>query len=499
MKKVWLGAVSFILFGWLALPVQAQVCPGDCDGGDEVGISELITCVNISLGNAELSTCTACDPNGDDSVAINELILAVNASLCGCGGCPTPVPGTPTPTQGPGGICGDNTPNAGEDCDDGNNFGGDGCAANCTTETSLVGTFDEAKTHATVQNAGLQIPVMLSGGQTFRAGKARNEVVHGPGGVELFQPGEIPVVIKASELHFAPVKVSTVACACVRAAEQADLLGPGNAATGVIGCGDNGLTDINYRVIQDHNTNPGDELNACHQSDGGAADDPECDDVSPPVVVPGNPGATGLVSRACKEQSGDDRCNDPTRFLHPGTCNSPRILTRSGGQAPRGSVYMVNSTSISTLMDSAACCQPGDNCGQPGRPACIPDYGPDCLACTDDDLNQVAPNTLPTTSGTAESAIYDLNDGENATQAGVCTPEAFVTIDADNGPNGCAGGGSEGIGCVARVTGSPVDCDLLQGENPEEGLRGGSLVVAFPGIDTALIKDTVTTTTFFNQ
>ena len=88
---------------------------------------------------------------------------------------------------------------------------------------------------------------------------------------------------------------------------------------------------------------------------------------------------------------------------------------------------------------------------------------------------------------------------ENATQAGVCTADAFVTIDADNGPTGCAGGGSEGPGCVARVTGTPVDCDLLQGDNPAEGLRGASLVVAFPSIDSALIKDTVTTTTFFNQ
>jgi cysteine-rich repeat protein len=418
----------------------------------------------------------------------------VSASLCGCpGGLCT------TPTPPPGGICGNNTTDAGEDCDDGNNFGGDGCAANCTTETSLVGMFDTARSKAVVQNSGLQIPVMLSGGQTFRAGKARNEVVRGPGNVELFQPGEIPVVIKASELHFDPVKVSTVACACVRAAEQAELFGPGNAAAGVIGCGTQGLTDINYRVIQDHNTNPGDEVNACHESDGGAADDPECDDVSPPVVVPGNPTAEGLVSTACKEQSGDERCNDPTRFIHPGTCISPRLLVRSGGPAPRGSVFMVNSTSISTLLDGANCCQPGDNCGQPGRPSCIPDYGPDCLACTDDDLNQVAPNTLPTTSGVAESAVYDLNNGENAVQNNVCTPAAFVTIDADNGPTGCSGGGDEGPGCITRVTGTPVDCDLLQGDNPEEGLRGGSLVVAFPGIDTALIKDTVTTTTFFNQ
>ena len=95
MKKVWLGVASFILVGWLAMPVEAQECAGDCGDDGETGISELITCVNISLGNSQLSSCTACDVDGDGEVEINELILAVNASLCGCAGC------VPPPTQTP--------------------------------------------------------------------------------------------------------------------------------------------------------------------------------------------------------------------------------------------------------------------------------------------------------------------------------------------------------------------------------------------------------------
>src|SRR5262245_2112935 len=96
-----IGSALCILFA--VAPVSAQdECAGDCDSSGEVGINELITCVNISLGNADLSTCTACDVNGNDVVAINELILAVNASLCGCAGCPTPSattpPTGPTPT-----------------------------------------------------------------------------------------------------------------------------------------------------------------------------------------------------------------------------------------------------------------------------------------------------------------------------------------------------------------------------------------------------------------
>ena len=59
-------------------------CVGDCNGDDAVRINELITAVNISLGNVDLSVCEAADANQNGLVAINELILAVNNSLNGC-------------------------------------------------------------------------------------------------------------------------------------------------------------------------------------------------------------------------------------------------------------------------------------------------------------------------------------------------------------------------------------------------------------------------------
>ena len=143
---------------------------------------------------------------------------------------------------------------------------------------------------------------------------------------------------------------------------------------------------------------------------------------------------------------------------------------------------MLNSTSISLLSD-------GGKCGAPGAP-CIPGYGADCKPCTDDDLDILTPNVLPTTTGIAESVVYDLNNGENF-------PGQCGRIDVDLGPE--AGGFCSGIvadGCVTRVTGSKVDCSLLPDSS---ALQGASLVVAFPSIDTNLIKDTVTTTTFFNK
>src|SRR5215470_129948 len=151
MKNLWLGAVGLAAFCWMSVPVEAQnSCPGDCNHNNMVEINELVTCVNIALGTADLSTCTSCDVNGDSSVEINELVLAVNVALSMC---PSGTPGTPgaTPTATPStaaGVCGDGHVDAGEDCDDGNNFGGDGCAANCTSETSLTGQFDPTKTMA---------------------------------------------------------------------------------------------------------------------------------------------------------------------------------------------------------------------------------------------------------------------------------------------------------------------------------------------------------------
>ncbi len=59
-------------------------CVGDCNGDGEVGISELITMVNIALGNASISTCLAGDANNDGQIEINEIIQAVNNALNGC-------------------------------------------------------------------------------------------------------------------------------------------------------------------------------------------------------------------------------------------------------------------------------------------------------------------------------------------------------------------------------------------------------------------------------
>jgi hypothetical protein len=51
-----------------------------------VAINEIITAVNIALGNQALDTCPAADITGDPRVTINELITFVNDALSACGG-----------------------------------------------------------------------------------------------------------------------------------------------------------------------------------------------------------------------------------------------------------------------------------------------------------------------------------------------------------------------------------------------------------------------------
>lgn len=442
-NSVWVAVGCAAL---LATSAAAQSeCVGDCDGEGTVAINELILGVNIALGSADVSQCEAMDPNGNGEVSINELISAVNNALDGC----------------PAGACGDGQVNVpGETCDDGNNFGGDGCAANCTAEDVREAVFDSTRTKATVQTQALKIELNISGGQTVRSGQLRDHVVEKADGT-VFAPGEVPAAIRANELRFNPVVVPGLVCACVRG-EAVEAFGPGNAGTGSIGCGDAGLTDISYRIVQDHVTTPGSTINNFQ----GTPDDPECDNTA---ELPG-----GVIATACVEGQGE-ACSQSSN-LHGGNCIGPRTLTRSGGQAPRGSALLLINSSISLLQDAGTC---------GSTPTCFPQYGPDCLPCTDDDLIRQPPNLLPTTTGTSEAAVFDANPSLQTRTSSV--------IDKDQR---CFG--ATGPICATTGTGAPFDCDALLA-NPTGGLGGGSLTVTFPSVDAATIGDNVTTTVFFNQ
>jgi hypothetical protein len=78
--------------------VRAQ-CVGDCNDNGAVTVDEILTMVNIAVGNADVSTCSAGDANHDGHITVDEILGAVNNALDSC-----PLPPTPTPTPSSTGI-----------------------------------------------------------------------------------------------------------------------------------------------------------------------------------------------------------------------------------------------------------------------------------------------------------------------------------------------------------------------------------------------------------
>jgi hypothetical protein len=63
------------------------VCFGDCGGGDDhVTVDEILTMVNIALGNVDVSACMAGDVNRDGHITVEEILVAVHNALNGCDG-----------------------------------------------------------------------------------------------------------------------------------------------------------------------------------------------------------------------------------------------------------------------------------------------------------------------------------------------------------------------------------------------------------------------------
>ncbi|MBI3783583.1 MAG: hypothetical protein HY270_09290 [Deltaproteobacteria bacterium] len=311
------AAVGIMLAGAAS---AGATCVGDCNGDGEVTIDELITMVNIAAGPGELSTCSAADANGDGAVTIDEIIQAVNIALGGF--CEDDF------------VCGNGFRGSLEECDDGGTCiggsnagthciaesdchgngvcvggaklgtacadssacgaggtcvhcvpqGGDGCAANCTTETTIrfdlvAGEPDpndplaiKPGTSGAVVHADiLTIPLSITGTQNIVAGKPSSD-------------GTIPFVIPAASVKFPIIPVGALACACIRAVPYktcggtifdsdgalspsctpgfigaddckdkppcTSVHGSGNSASGIVGCG-SGLVGANVTLEQD--------------------------------------------------------------------------------------------------------------------------------------------------------------------------------------------------------------------------------------------------------
>jgi hypothetical protein len=72
------------LFLTTALPDTNQTCSGDCNGDGSVTVNELITGVDIALGNAAMDACPSLDRGSDGEVTIDDLLSVVERVLQGC-------------------------------------------------------------------------------------------------------------------------------------------------------------------------------------------------------------------------------------------------------------------------------------------------------------------------------------------------------------------------------------------------------------------------------
>lgn len=65
-------------------PPPPPPCLGDCNGDGQVTVDEIVTMVNIALGNATITSCPNGDFDGGGTVTVDEIITALNLALDGC-------------------------------------------------------------------------------------------------------------------------------------------------------------------------------------------------------------------------------------------------------------------------------------------------------------------------------------------------------------------------------------------------------------------------------
>ena len=318
--------------------------------------------------------------------------------------------------------------------------GGDGCAANCTTEAAVIlnlspyaGFGVPQHSYAAVKTDSATINVALTGSITLQSGKERN--------------GLIPVAGKLVDVKLPAIKVGTLACACVRGVEAkscggtvfdmdglpsldctfdntlcatngknpcASIHGPGNSSSGVVGCGAGGIEGVNLTYSQDA---------------GGLQP------AGTPTPVPPTPWA-----------------------------NSGPAMIMLSGTGGAGSMILVNTSRIGT--GQASIPQFGTNqCVETDTVKPNPIYGQDKIFCTADDPDTVAargsPSTIPLVTGMATAVIH------NHVKAGIVQ---------DLGP--------------VMFTGVPIDCATLTQPTPAVA-SGTRLVGAFTTLNSPVLGDTV--------
>lgn len=430
------------------------LCAGDCDLSRSVTVDEIVTTVNIALGEALVSVCELADVDGSSSITVDEIILSVSRALDGCGGGAAAL--EPGEECDDGGLCVGGA-NAGDPCSaetdcvgdgacfggldnlvscDGDDdcregicrkcrpYGGDGCAANCTLETDRTFAFVPGQiappgneivlgtSGSVIFGPFLTVPLPFTGAQALTVGKV----------VE----GEAPVVLKTSGVQLDRIPVASIACACVR------------AATGMT-CGG---------TLIDADSAPSAN---CTPDFMGAMECP-AEKKCAPVHGPGNSGS-GFI--ACGVPGVIVDFYQECRGVGGTLPRDPVVtVTRSTEQisSDKGSGYIAISSAIGTVVGSCT--------------GSTIDYGEDGMFCTDDDPieGRGTPGTIPFTTNEAQGIVVDPTIFHDV------APEPYTT------------------------TGSPFTCS-----GDAVSVSGANLAGAFTLCDQPTVSDIVVVTNFAAQ
>lgn len=357
----------------------------------------------------------------------------------------TPELPTSTPTETPDtpieAICGDGVTeaDAGEQCDDSNNYGGDGCAANCTLEEdfdlNLGASPAQSQSSATVQTISFPISLPLTGRVVITYGEAREQASVGVDGFTNFAPNEIPLatVIDKNQVDgegfVDPISVPGVACACLRGIELRTcggrLLLPGNVTA-------NNATPCN------------DDPDVCNGNPDGAC------------IPAFGPGVNAGGRVGC-----DNTLEDLDYLVVADSFTGDTNYEASGGPVALGAQNF-SFTAIGTILGT--CDFDESN----------PDKGPDGIPCTDDDPESVrgVASVNVQTTGTAQATVLNANGaaGSNIEDGRMCGA----------------------IPCATKATGAAKGCeDLASGD--ASGLCLGS---AFAALAQPTLGDIVTPSLF---
>ncbi|HVM96041.1 MAG TPA: hypothetical protein VMT89_06615, partial [Candidatus Acidoferrales bacterium] len=274
--------------------------------------------------------------------------------------------------------------------------------------------------------------------------------------------GLVPVAVPANSVSFAPIRIPGLGCACVDGVAEPAIHGPGNAASGIIGCGVGGLPNANVDISIDHNTKPRDSRNGEGACNGGPRDGLACGADSDCSGV-------GCVGRG----RGGGVCVAGTNAMHlchtdaecPGSiCISPDDSTCSADDPPipdgSGSSACLETKEVcfggsnaGTACSSNSNCRGGGTCGTACNPTSLhPNTcnGPERLSFSGAAL---PPGASILVGSLQTYLIASPDDDGSCRKASVCLPLTFnqssppapCQIDAECAsgqkcrPNYCAG------------------------------------------------------------